>query len=143
MGDADKTESSRDEPQSAEFTIRLFGLGALVAVGSVLVSYAVARDDQWTALELDERAFFGLGIAGPAVLMASVLPLTKRSLAMVAGGLVLAMVPIWFILDRWNISIAVTVIVIVWLIATPLIGFGMYVTRKDVDQRDANKKDVQ
>ena len=129
-------ESSRNddkEPQSAEFTLRLFGLGALVAVGSVLVSYAVARDDQWTALELDERAFFGLGIAGPAVLMASVLPLTQRSLAMVAGGLVLAMVPIWFILDRWDIAIAITVIVIVWLIATPIIGYGMYITRKDVE----------
>lgn len=134
MWDADDTGTRHEgEPQTAEFTIRLFGLGALVAIGSVIVSYAIARDDQWTALELDERAFFGLGITGPAVLMASVLPLTRRSLSLVAGALVLAMVPIWFILDRWDISIAVTVIVLVWLIATPLIGFGMYATRKDVE----------
>lgn len=130
--DADDTNDEA-QGQTAEFSIRLFGLGALVAIGSVVVSYLIARDDQWSALEIDERAFFGLGIAGPAVLMASVLPLSPRSLVMVAAGLVLAMVPIWFILDRWEISIAITVIVIVWLIATPLIGFGMYLTREDVE----------
>jgi len=126
-------DRDHDEPdeveQNAEFSKRLFGLGAIVAIGSVIISYLIARDPQWSELELDERAFFGLGIAGPAVLVASSIPLSPRSLRLVAVGLVAAMVPVWFILDRWEISIAVTVIVLVWIVATPIIGFGMYVTR--------------
>lgn len=127
----EKDENNDDENrQSAEFSKRLFGLGGIVAISSVLISYLIARDPLWTDLELDERAFFGLGFAGPAVLLASSIPLTRRSLAIIAACLVVAMIPVWLMLDRWETTDAITVIVIVWVIATPLIGVGMYLTRE-------------